>query len=170
MPIDQYPGTFDLLVGTELPALLDQLETSKQNPIPMGDFAIDGVGVASLTRNLGLTGDFPGCYLLLDGVRPFYIGISKGVLQRLRQHVRGTTHFDASLAYRIAAHRMPHQHTRSRAMETEQFKDQFDAAKDYIRQLNVAYVRVNNPLVLYIFEPYCAMHFDTAEWNTFETH
>jgi len=55
-------------------------------------------------------------------------------------------------------------------MQTEEFKAQFEAAKIYIRALNVAYVRIDNPLVLYVFEPYCAMHYDTAEWNTFETH
>lgn len=170
MPIDQYPNTFAHLVGVDMPALLAQLEAAKRTPVSMADFAIDGVGVATLARQLGLTGDFPGCYLLLEGDRPIYVGISRAVLQRLRQHVRGTTHFDASLAYRIAAQRMPHNHTRSRAMKTEEFKAEFDAAKTYIRTLNVAYVRIENPLVLYVFEPYCAMHYDTAEWNTFETH
>ena len=148
MPIDQYPSTFDHLVATELPTLLSQLKISKQNPVPMADFALEGVGVKALVRRLGLTADFSGCCLLLDGTRPCYVGISKGVIKRLRQHVRGATHLDASLAYRIATQRMPHQHTRSRAMEQEEFKTHFDASKDYIRQLSVAYVRVNNPLVL----------------------
>jgi predicted GIY-YIG superfamily endonuclease len=170
MPINEYPNNFSHLVDVDLPALLEQMDVARQNAIPMGDFAIDGLGVATIARQLGLTGDFPGCYLLLERERPIYAGISRGVLQRLRQHARGTTHFDASLAYRIAADRMPHNHTRSRAMQTEEFKAQFEAAKTYIRTLNVAYVRIDNPLVLYVFEPYCAMHYDTAEWNTFETH
>ena len=45
-----------------------------------------------------------------------------------------------------------------------------DRAKEYLRSLNVAYVQISNPLVLYVFEPYCAMHFDTSQCNTFETH
>jgi predicted GIY-YIG superfamily endonuclease len=170
MPIDQYPNTFSHLVDVELPALLARMEEVRRIPVSMADFAINGVGVTTLARQLGLTADFPGCYLLLERDRPIYVGISRAVLQRLRQHVRGTTHFDASLAYRIAAQRMPHDHTRSRAMETEEFKAEFDAAKTYIRDLNAAYVRIENPLVLYVFEPYCAMHYDTANWNTFETH
>jgi hypothetical protein len=55
-------------------------------------------------------------------------------------------------------------------MEEEEFKVQFDAAKTYLRGLHVAFVKIINPLALYIFEPYCAMTFDTSEWNTFETH
>jgi hypothetical protein len=65
---------------------------------------------------------------------------------------------------------MPHRNTRSKAMETEEFKAQFNAAKEYIRSLNVAFVKIINPLALYVFEPYCAMRFNTDVWNTFETH
>lgn len=141
-----------------------------ENPVSMGDFAIDGLGVVGLSQQLGLQKDFPGCYVLMDNKNPIYVGISKNVLQRLRQHVRGTTHFDASLAYRIAAHRMPHGFTRSAAMEEDDFKAEFDDAKAYLRALEASFVEINNPLVLYLFEPYCAMQFDTSDWNTFETH
>lgn len=55
-------------------------------------------------------------------------------------------------------------------MEQEAFKAEFDAAKEYLRSLNVAYVKILNPLALYVFEAYCAMRFDTEQWNTFETH
>ena len=170
MPIDEYEHSFDHLTESELPSLLANLKEDMGNERAMADFAIDGVGVATLCRNLELPSDFSGCYVLVENGKPIYVGISRSVLQRLRQHVRGSTHFDASLAYRIAAKRTPHKHTRSVAMEKEDFKMEFDWAKDYLRSLNVAYVRIPNPLVLYVFEPYCAMHFDTSEWNTFETH
>ena len=170
MPIDQYEHSFSHLISSDLPNYLADLKECMRNPKPIGDFAIDGVGVVGLCRAFGLEGDFPGCYVLLDNEKPVYVGISKSVLQRLRQHVRGTTHFDASLAYRIAAQRMPHAQTRAQAMEAEEFKKQFDAAKNYLRGLKVAYVKIINPLALYVFEPYCAMQLDTSEWNTFETH
>jgi predicted GIY-YIG superfamily endonuclease len=170
MPIDQYEHSFEHLVGAELPQHMATLEQAMKQKILMSEFAIDGVGVAALTQRFGLKADFPGCYVLSEKENPIYVGISKNVLQRLRQHVRGTTHFDASLAYRIAAQKMPHGNTRSKAMETEDFKAQFNAAKEYIRCLNVAFVKIVNPLALYVFEPYCAMKFNTDVWNTFETH
>ena len=101
---------------------------------------------------------------------PVYVGISRMVLKRLRQHVRGTTHFTASLAYRIAARGLDSKMTRGKAMEDPGFRKAFEAAKLELIKLNVAYVKVDNPLVLYVFEPYCAMKLDTAEWNTFKTH
>lgn len=168
MPIDQYEHSFEYLVGTELPQHMVTLEQAMK--ISMAEFAAGGVGVAALTQRFGLEADFQGCYVLSQNERPIYVGISKNVLQRLRQHVRGTTHFDASLAYRIAAQKMPHRNTRSKAMETEEFKAQFNAAKEYLRSLNVAFVKIINPLALYVFEPYCAMRFNTDVWNTFETH
>ena len=170
MSIDNYAEKFDYLVTTDLPRYMTSLREAIKNPIQMGDFAIAGVGVAGLRRRLSLTSDFPGCYLLLDRGQPIYVGISGAVLQRLRQHVRGTTHFDASLAYRIAADEMPHTHTRSKAMELDEFKRCFAKARSYLRGLQVAYVKIENPLALYVFEPYCAMEFGTSKWNTFETH
>lgn len=58
----------------------------------------------------------------------------------------------------------------AKAMEVDEFKEHFDSAKAYLRGLQAAYVRIDNPLVLYVFEPYCAMNFGTSKWNTFETH
>lgn len=170
MPINQYEQSFEYLVSNEIPRYMHELKTFIDKPISMEQFAIEGQGISKLCSLLGLDSDFPGCYVLIEDKKPIYVGISKNVLRRLRQHVRGTTHFDASLAYRIAADNMPHTHTRSKAMEQKEFKTEFDTAKEYLRSLNVVFVKIQNPLALYVFEPYCAMHFDTCKWNTFETH
>ena len=170
MSIDQYNNTFQYLVKADLPHYCEQLERAMKSPMPMSEFSIKGVGIAGIIRRLGLKKDFSGCYLLISRNKPIYVGISKTVLKRLKQHACGTTHFDATLAYRIASKKMPHNYTRSYAMKNNEFKTQFNSAKGYIRRLKVAYVEINNPLVLYIFEPYCAMKFNTSVWNTFETH
>ena len=170
MSIDQYEHDFVHLAQVDLPKYLMDLKAGMKNPLSMSEFAIDGLGVSGLCRRLGLEGDFPGCYVLMENETPIYVGISKNVMKRLRQHVRGKTHFDASLAYKIATHSLPHQHTRSVAMEQKAFKSEFDSAKEYLRSMNVVYVKITNPLVLYVFEPYCAMQFNTEQWNTFETH
>jgi hypothetical protein len=137
---------------------------------PMADFARDGVGVRTLLQRLDLEDDFRGCYVLMDGDRAVYVGISQGVLQRLRQHVRGATHFDASLAYRMAAYEQPHRLTRSGAMAEPDFQGRFRDRQGYLRSLNVAFVEIENALELYLFEAFAAMELDTCEWNTFETH
>jgi len=170
MAIDGCQHTFAQLAGDVLPRHMAELRRRMESPTPMSEFAIKGAGVATLLRQFTLITDFEGCYVLIKGARPIYVGISQTVLKRLRQHVRGTTHFDASLAYRIAAARQPHNMTRSDAMADEEFQARFEAAQDYLRQLNVAFLEIANPLDLYLFEAYCAMELDTSEWNTFETH
>jgi hypothetical protein len=60
--------------------------------------------------------------------------------------------------------------TRAEAMRSPTFLKAFGVAQQYVRGLSVAFVRIANPLELYLFEAYAAMAFDTSEWNTFETH
>jgi hypothetical protein len=170
MVIDSYGHSIEHLWNVDLPRYLTLLEQNIGDPIPMSRFNRKGVGIAALVSELGIERDFPGCYLLIDGDTPVYVGISKNVLNRLRQHVRGNTHFDASLAYRMASAKCPHNFTRNKAMEDVKFQDGFNEAKDLIRSFDVAFVEIDNPLVLYFFEPFCAMRFRTGKWNTFETH
>ena len=123
-----------------------------------------------VAKQLGLSRDFSGCYVLLEEERPVYVGISRKVLGRLRQHLRGKTHFDASLAYAVAQRRYPIDGHRSTVMEHPEFQSAFAEAKAYLRGLRVAFVEIDNPLELYLFEAYAAMQLGTYEWNTFRTH
>jgi len=145
-----------------------------KKPRQMETFARRGIGVKSLLSEFGLPQDFSGCYVLLENDSPIYVGISRGVIGRLRQHVFGKTHFDASLAFRIAMKRHPDQTianlTRAEAMDDPLFGTSFEEAQTYLRSLQVAAVAIENPLELYVFEPYCAIELDTHQWNSFETH
>jgi hypothetical protein len=170
MAIDDCQYTFAQLTATVLPQHMANLRHRMLHPRLVSHFAIKGVGAVTLARQYELKSDFAGCYVLIDGIRPIYVGISQTVLQRLRQHVRGTTHYDASLAYRIATKRKPHNTTRSNAMTNKDFKAAFLEAQKYLRGLNVAFIEIANPLERHLFEAFCAMELDTREWNTFETH
>ena len=102
MYIDDCRYTFPELANTILPAYLAQLEDTRKRPWSARAFAQAGDGPATIASNLGLASDFSGCYVLLEGERPIYVGISRKVLSRLRQHLRGKSLFDASFAYSIA--------------------------------------------------------------------
>ena len=144
------------------------------DPRDMELFARPGVGTSTLLKEFGIPQDFSGCYVLLEAGLPIYVGISRGVIGRLRQHVFGKTHFDASLAFRVAMARHPDRTianlTRSEAMRDSLFGMSFAEAQGYLRSLKVAAIAIENPLELYVFEPYCALELDTHQWNSFETH
>jgi len=170
VPVDGCLHSFDELASEVLPQLMAEMRGAIARARPMGDFAQRGVGVKTLLRSEGRDVDFPGCYVMLDAGRPVYVGISRKAFTRLRQHVLADTHNSATLAYRMAAKWTGHSMRRQEAMEDPEFKREFDRAREMIRAFDVAYVEVDNPLVLHVFEPYAALELGTGEWNTFETH
>jgi hypothetical protein len=113
--------------------------------------------------------DFSGCYVILEK-QPIYVGISRGVFGRLRQHVTGRTHFDASRAYRMAQEELPHGKTRGEAMKAPKFVEVFERKRERLRTMDVATIPIENPVELYVFEVYAAMTLGTTKWNTFRTH
>lgn len=168
--IDDCRHTFEELARSVLPSHMKRLERALEGLKPASTFAQDKVGPAALALQFGMSGDFSGCYVLVDGDRPIYVGISRKVLSRLRQHLRGRTHFDASFAYALAKKNVPTPGTRTAAMATPGFQAAFTQAQEYLRGLTVAFIPIENPLELYVFEAYAAMSLGTHEWNTFRTH
>jgi hypothetical protein len=170
MPIDACTHTFTEMVSMILPSDMTRLRAALDAQLPLSSFSSDGFGVKSILKQLERTRDFSGCYVLLRDARPFYVGISRGVIQRLRQHVKGKTHFDASLAYLMATEKTGHTMKRADAMKDPEFLRAFLEAQALLRNCSVAFIEIDNPLELYLFEAYCAMELDTFEWNTFRTH
>lgn len=168
--IDACLSTFSELAGQVLPDHMAALRKFMAEPLSLAEFCSPGVGIKAMLKRLRRDRDFSGCYVLIRDSKPFYVGISRGVVGRLRQHGRGSTHFDASLAYRMACEKEPHGNTRDEAMKNPKFRQAFDAAQALLRNSSVAFVEISNPLELYLFEAYCAMELDTCEWNTFRTH
>jgi hypothetical protein len=69
----------------EMPRNLRLLREAE--PKSMDSFCVQGREFASLRFELGKLADFSGCYVLFDGSVPIYVGISRKVIARLRQHV-----------------------------------------------------------------------------------
>ena len=111
--------------------------------------------------------DFTGIYVWYHKEEPFYVGISRGVLKRLKQHVNGKSHFSASMAYKIA---------RTLCNDYEGGREAFDPdckkigkVQEWLLQQRVAMLPIPDPDHLALFEIYCSMKMDTV-LNTFETH
>jgi hypothetical protein len=170
LPIDGCASSFADLATKVLPKYMEELRVAMQDLRPLSEFCAPGVGVKTIVKQLGEEADFSGCYVLFHDATPFYIGISRGVIARLRQHGTGSTHYDASLAYSMARHKVPHKLTRSAAMKNPTFRQAFEEAQRLLISCRVAFIEIQNSLELYLFEAYCAMELDTCKWNTFRTH
>ncbi len=170
MPIDSCTHTFDDLSITVLPKYFENLEESIEKPLSASEF----VGYKSATKEaLSKTGkktDFPGCYVFLDAGNPIYVGISRGVVKRLTQHLNHDSHYSASLVYKMASDEYPHAMKRDQAMKDDQFRNVFFAKQEQLQKMTIAYIEIQNDLELYLFEVYASMKLDTDTWNTFRTH
>jgi hypothetical protein len=172
--IDGCGRSFKEIVNEALPAYMQALRRSMINPLPLRDFNIKGVGTVTIFRGFGYDHDPRGCYVLIESGKPIYVGISKHIIERLIEHVRGTDHYSATLAYRMAKHKLPPGMIAIDAMANKEFHTEFLNNREIMLDWEVAFVEIDNPLELYLFEPYCAMELDTGlnagGWNTFETH
>jgi|SRR5271166_4846635 len=164
MAIDGCTSTFAEMATVILPEYMASLRSELATARPLSSFCKAAIGIRSVLSELGRKNDFSGCYVLVREGKPFYVGISRTVVQRLRQHLMGKTHFDASLAYRMATNKTGHKGHKMRradAMQDPAFLDAFRDAQADIRAGSVAFIEILNPLELHLFEAYCAMELDT---------
>lgn len=171
MAIDNCSHSFSDLAQQALPNIMKEINTSLKDSTPMSQFLVKNDGLKTLLKRHSLDSDFQGCYVLIENGAPLYVGISRQVFQRLWFHCRGKTHYTATLAYKIAAKQVVvAKMTRNARMSNGEFRIAFEEAKERIQRCNFAFIPIDNPLELYLFEAYCAMELDTWEWNTFRTH
>jgi hypothetical protein len=115
--------------------------------------------------------DVKGLYVFVHGKEPIYVGISRGLINRTLQHLRGKSHNTSTLAYNIGL-------IRHEILQGEKYigrRNEFDfnnnvtPAKDFLFNQKIAFLPIENNEELYLFEIFCAMKLGC--WlNKFETH
>jgi hypothetical protein len=194
--IDGFSLSFESLAQTRLPELFGQLERQIEKALPLSPFATDGHGVATILKSepfkLHIKGldkelikaaqhtaslkgedaakrskEFAGVYVMLAAKRPFYVGISRTTIFRLRSHVRNLDHNTASLLFSMVKDLTKHSGRRGDLDFTSS-----DAGKvqGWLRAQKVAILPLACPVERYAFELYASMKLMTGRWNTFETH
>lgn len=115
--------------------------------------------------------DFKGIYIFLYHKIPFYVGISKGVIGRILQHVKGNNHFTSTLAYNIALLQYEKKFDKEYIGERKKFdfKNNVTPVKKFLLHQQIAFLPIFCDEELYLFEIYCAMKYGTM-LNSFETH
>lgn len=97
-------------------------------------------------------------------IKPIYIGISRTVFRRLRQHVWGNKHNEATLAYLKAKKRIDHNKGRLE-LAPEKLKEEQEEIKKY----HLIVIPETNYYDMYFMEVYIAGRLKTL-WNSFKTH
>ena len=135
MAIDQCLHTLEALAELVLPKYMKLLRKSISGATSADQFVgRDGL-TRDLVRQLNGARDFPGCYVFLQGRRPVYVGISRNVRSRIRQHIRGHSHYEATFAYRMACKAPGRVGARAENMKLSAFRRRFARAKKDIARL-----------------------------------
>ncbi|MEQ8472496.1 MAG: hypothetical protein RIC35_14980 [Marinoscillum sp.] len=114
-----------------------------------------------------------GIYIFYENGTPVYTGISRKIVQRLRNHFTGTTHFQATLAYLI----LRDQHDKS---PNGLYKEKREKLPEFInhrptlqeqmkKDWKIAILPISCNYELYVTEVLLACELRT-KWNSFETH
>jgi predicted GIY-YIG superfamily endonuclease len=171
MKVDGCQYSFRTLATRILPKRMREMRQAiGRCSLPLSYFDTPGFGLKQMMKELEIEEDFSGCYVLIQGREPVYAGISRRVLHRLRAHIRGKSHYQATLAYRMASAETDLDLTRDEQMQDKRFLSRFSRKKQQMKQWRVAWVAIENPVELHLFEVYCAMELKTSKWNTFKTH
>jgi len=115
--------------------------------------------------------DFKGIYVFVHKNTPIYVGISKGVIGRILQHLKGHSHNTSTLAYNIGLvmYEISKGQKYTGGRKEFDFKANVTPAKNFLFQQKIAFLPIETNEELYTFEVFCAMQLQC--WlNKFETH
>lgn len=115
--------------------------------------------------------EFKGLYIFGEEIKgkiiPVYVGISRSVFRRLKQHAWGKKHNECTLAYLKTKYQYESEGKQFyRIISTE---EDMLPAKLLIRNFKVVLVNIENDYELYFLEVALAGIFKT-KWNSFKTH
>ncbi len=114
--------------------------------------------------------EFKGLYVFgneLDGkVTPVYIGISRTVFRRLRQHGFGKLHNHCTLAYLMAKNENDALERKTAHIKNN---EELESNKEKLRAFKVALIPIENNYELYFLEVAIAGLLK-IKWNSFKTH
>lgn len=117
-----------------------------------------------------------GVYLFSDGPNPIYVGQSRNLRRRLREHTGlRSRENQAPLAFNIALKEARSQdlklpRTRKEIEDDSAFRPLFASALAQVAAMKVQFLLLEDPVERTIFEIYAARALGTDEFNIWETH
>jgi hypothetical protein len=115
-----------------------------------------------------------GCYALIDEDEYLYVGISKNLKQRMRNHTSGRPE-QSAFAYKLACEltglKSDYTKTGSKKilMQNPEFAEAMKSTTERVRNMSAKCVTIEDPSQRYLFEFFAAVSLD-ARYNDFNTH
>ena len=143
-------------------------------PILLNDLlSMSPVQPTNLPKNVPLR----GIYLFSENSKHLYVGRSNNIRSRIQNHCRlSASHHQATFAFRIARgetnFKKATYKTKGSRKDIEEdpiFKPAFSSAKESLRNMELRFIGVDDPILQALFEIYAAVTLNTP-FNDFENH
>lgn len=118
----------------------------------------------------------PGIYLFTEADVPIYVGQTRKLRERLRNHtIPSAMQEQASFAFLLAKKEaresgLSFEGTRKATASDPGFIEIFSRAKRRVADMEVRFIEVDEPDLRTVFEVYASLALGTGEFNSFETH
>lgn len=115
--------------------------------------------------------EIKGIYIFYENDEAQYIGISRKLIRRLRNHFLGKTHFEASLSYLVARHEYDNEYGDYMGIRKDFPFEKYrtEIQKNMIENWKIEIIPETDNYKLYYLELILACKLKT-KWNSFETH
>jgi predicted GIY-YIG superfamily endonuclease len=146
---------------------LNQLYNDTRYPIE--ELFSKGKSEKTILKELKLLSiGFKGLYVFWEKEKAVYVGISKNVIRRLVQHIKGTTYHSSTFPIKIL--KMDDENKYGK-LGRKEFKSHIlkPVQKNKIKKMKISFIPFDDDVELYLFEVYCAIELG-CRYNTFETH
>ncbi len=113
-----------------------------------------------------------GLYIIYDDKSPVYVGISRNIKRRFRQHFKTLNHNTSSFLYRLAKENYKKVNNKEYTGNREKFeiKEYGKIIQDELnRNYRIKYIQVSDFYFLALLEIYASCLLET-KWNSFKTH
>ena len=118
----------------------------------------------------------PGIYLFSELDHAIYVGQTRKLRQRLKNHTNPLgKNNQATFAFLVAKGEAEKSGVdvgqfRTKLEADQQFAGHFQAAKLRVSEMDVRFVKLAGPIERSVFEIYASLTLDTLLFNSFETH
>jgi hypothetical protein len=132
----------------------------------------DGTALLNCKNNSNKENEISGLYVFIKDSKPIYIGISKTIIRRIRQHMYGENHNESTLAFLIALKQYEEKEGREYDGERSDFPyNQYrPRIQDDMRDnWKIKIIKEKCPYTMHFLEVHFSIKLQTY-WNSFETH
>lgn len=111
-----------------------------------------------------------GVYALYEGGEPIYVGRSRDLARRIREHsARSSGHNAATFAFILYREKLGDPEGRREEVQAMD-PPEYERQRQRVGAMTVRAVEIEDPWIQAVFEIYAVLALGTTKYNTFETH